>query len=310
MELKNSEDVKEENKKTNTTGLKLAGVDNEEMLRKAKESQTEVWDFSQDMEPVKITSAKSALKREVEEAREVQGSDVILRVSGALVYIMVVVEVLLLIWISTQGAISFMTNMNNFSFVFTLCSAVLLVDAIIVNLCFERKWSLIFIAWLLPFLYPAVRRSFVKNEAGFAVIVSVLYFLSICCFGMMVGSEYMRYGGILLVEDAECRTVAIQLLDHPWEDGQTLGDVFMEHMLIEDARIVVSGKQKEIVIEGKGLLYPFENTFARGLNKNIPTSITFVQEESGTGYSIKRLILNEEEMSEKGIILYWETLMK
>lgn len=306
MQLKDTEDNKNE---TQVGGLRLAGVDNDAMLKKAKESQSEVWDFSKDMEPITITSAKSAAKREVEENRQTNASDIFLRVGGVLVYMAVLAQILVLMWISTQGAASFITNMNNFSFVFSVGTGILVVDAILVNILFDKKTSLIPTAWLLSFLYPAMRRSFVKGSAGFATVVSVIYFLSICLFGAMVGREYMRYGGILLVEDTECRVAAVQVLDYQWENGETLGDVFMEHMQIENATMVVADKETQITIEGKGLLYPLENTMGRSLNKNIPTTITFVKVQSGTGYSVKSLVLNGEEMSESGIQLYWEFLM-
>lgn len=307
MELKNTEDTTQD---TKTSGLRLAGVDNEEMLRKAKESQTEVWDFSKDMEPITITSAKSAAKREVEEQRETTISDILLRVSGVLVYLAVLVQIITLIWISTQGAASFLTNVNNFSFVFSVGTGILIIDAILVNVLFEKKRSLIPIAWLLSFLYPAIRRDFVKNQAGFATIISVLYFLTIVLFGAMVGKEYMRYGGVLLVEDTECRIAAVQVLDYPWDNGETLGDVFREYMQIENASMVVSNSETEITIEGKGLLYPFENTFARNLNRTVPTKITFVKSKWDTGYSVRRLIINGDEMSEVGMKLYFQFLFE
>ena len=307
MELKNTEDTQQSPK---TSGLKLAGVDNDEMLRKAKESQTEVWDFSKDMEPITITSAKSAAKREVEESRETTVSDILLRVSGVLVYCVILAQVIMLMWISTQGAASFLTMMNNFSFVFSAGTVVLIIDAIFVNVFFERKWSLVLVAWLLPFLYPAMRRSFVKNQAGFATAFSVVYFLSICLFAAMIGREYMRYGGILMVEDTECRMEAVQVLDFPWDNGETLGDVFVEFMQIETASIVTTDKEIAITIQGNGLLYPFENTFGRSLNKTIPTEITFVKSKLHTGYSVRKLVINGEEMSDMGISLYFEFLFE
>lgn len=303
-------DIDEQNQlNTGSKGLKLADVDNEKMNGQAA-GWKESWDFSEEIEPVRITAVDSALKREAGELKETNVANVFLLISQIILYALIVAEIAALAYISSKEPFSILNNMLTFKGLFQACTVYFIVDSILVNVLFERKISLIIFAWLLPFLYPWMRQSHVKGKGGIGGIVTLIYFLSLGAFIMAAGRQYMYYGGIMLEKDAAVRAAAAKLLEQIQENGETMGDLFYDHYSIDTVTAKKEGNQTVIVFSGNGLFYLEQDTFVRNLNKTIPTQMTFVRSGNDIKYQLQAVNIDGVELSERGIKNYWQFMLQ
>ncbi|MCM1158008.1 MAG: hypothetical protein NC300_04700 [Bacteroidales bacterium] len=303
MELKTEENTNK------STGLRLAGTDGEEIAKKEKAPETEVWDFSQGADTVRITSAESALKRTAKENKHVDSGNIIVKIMGIVIYAVAIAHSGLLCWIAYQGVGKMTTNLYKFQGTFTFLSLIILVDAIMVNILFERKISLFVVALLLPFLYPGMRTSHVKGSGGFGSIFSLIYFLSLCGFFAFFGNSYLHYGAVILLEDEGKRTIAIDALDEMTESGKTLGDILAKTVRIEQVGVEQDAAGNVMVgFAGSGMISLDQDTYIKGMTKSVPTELVFVKSSGSGTYELRRAALNGKELTERGITNYWKLI--
>lgn len=291
-------------------GLRLSGVDNDKMLRQAKASQQEDWDFSQDIEPVQIKVAESRRQRETLEKREMDVPKVLLMMSQVVLYGLLAAEIASLAYVTSLEPVSVISNAMTFKGLFSVCAIYFIIDAVLVNVFFESKLSLIFFAWLLPFLYPGMRHSHVKGKAGIGGFISVIYFLSLCGFIAFAGQQYRVYGGLLLEEDTTVRATASELLNQSWENGKTLGNIFDNRFSIEEVAVVQKGNQVSVAFSGKGTINLQEDVFTKSMSGAIPTRMVFTKKDSDTKFTLSAVTVKGTELTERGVQNYWKELLK
>lgn len=301
-------ELKTEENSSKPTGLRLAGADGEEALNKPKAPETDVWDFSQGADTVRITSAESALKRAAKENKYVDPADILIKVMGIVVYVAVILESAILCWTAYQGVGPLMTNLHKFSGLVSFLSLLIIIDAVLVNVLFEKKVSLIVLALTLPFLYPGLRTSHVKGSGGIGNMISLLYFFCLCGFIAFIGNSYLHYGAVLLIEDENSRSIAVNVLDQVTESGETLGDILSETIVIEQVGVQENAGNVVVGFSGQGMLSLDQDVFIKGMTKSVPTELVFVKPSGGTTYELRKAVLNDKELTERGITNYWHLI--
>ena len=139
------------------------------------------WDFDDIKEPVVIAS-RPVVTNNTHMAAKSQ-NNMVLTVGMVLVYISFAIYIICMACVCIKEPSDMYVNLLKVQWVFSLCVLIWIVDAVLVNILYDRKISLILFAWLFPFLYPSKRNDHVNGHAGlgnlFCVVMVIVGFV---CF--------------------------------------------------------------------------------------------------------------------------------
>ena len=108
---------------------------------------------------------------------DISGDNIILIIGKYAAHLSIILEIALIAWICSQGMSDVYMNLQKLQGVFSICTLVVIVDAVLVNILYGRKVSLIVWALLLPFVYPMQRNKYMSGSGGLGTL---------CCFGFLV----------------------------------------------------------------------------------------------------------------------------
>lgn len=295
----------DDNEEPKKTGLKMAGDEVEELQKKKGLSDIDSWDFSVEEDDHYVTSAKSKLQREAKESHEITPSEVVLRIFHVLVYLAIVVEIVTLSFMCMQENYHILYNLTDCKVVFIVVALVLLLDSILVNLFFENHFTLIIIALILPFLYPAFRGSIVSNKNGIGTIASFIYFLSICFTAGCVWTAYVNYGNVLTMEDRIKQEKVVNCMELQMENGESLREFLKDEMDNIEISFINDKQGESVCVKGNGTVYLKDDGFASRMTKDVPTTLIF-QIADGRVLKLTAVTLREDELTETGVKNYWK----
>lgn len=290
MELR----LADEEKKESTGGLKLSGKENEIDSNHGVNS-TNPWDFDLDSRPVRSTSVSTTMNAK-EQISSTRDNNIVLVITQIILYLLFALEVIVVIWCCVENKADIYVNLVKKQWIFTVCSGFCLVDAILVNILYERRISLIIWAFLLPFVYPSRRSNHINGSGGIGTIICVA--MLVCYFALFgtLFSAMTAYGNLIYIADDTTRNTVTGMLDQTGEDGKTLGSRLKQNMDIESAEIQTSGSSTGIVIVGSGKHYVDNagNLIEMDVN-SIPTQLLFVKNSKGT-YQLSDVVLNSTRL--------------
>lgn len=305
MELRFADDEKKENSES---GLKLSET-NHQQMEKEDNGVPNPWDFNVESEPVVISSISSTVQTDtVETKKDQEGRELVLKIGMIVVYVCFILNIASIAWICTQETSSLMENQLKFQGLYTATTIICIVDAILVNILYERKISLVFVAWFLGFLYPVIRNKHVNGRSGMG---------GWCCFGTLIAFLFLvayifkgfsMYGNILVITDEETRTQAVALMDQTMEDGRRLGDKIMKNVRVEEAVIQKEGRYTCVGLLGEGRVKIDGDAFMDTGTVSVETQLAFVKEGNGE-YQLQAVVLDGTEMTSYGAKSYWNSVI-
>lgn len=294
----------EDNKESKKIGLKMAGDDVEELQKKKGLSDIDFWDFSREEENQYVTSAKSKLQREAKENHEISPSAVVLKIFHVLAYFAIAAEIVTLSLICIQENNKILYNLTDCKTVFVVVALVLLTDSLLVNLLFEKHFTLVIVALILPFFYPALRGSVVSNKNSIGVAASFIYFLSICFTLGCVWTAYVNYGNVLTMEDRHMQEKVVTCMELQLDNGKSLKEFLKEEFDDEEITLQSDRQWNYVCVKGHGYVYYKDEGFVTRMKRDVPTTLIFRIEE-GKLLQLSSVTLREDELTETGMKNYW-----
>lgn len=303
MELKLAND-EDNNKKTG--GLSLSGEE-----RGDSKVQENPWDFDKPPEPIVTRSVRSSVTAD-SSLHTSAASDVhiVVKIGGIIVYVCVLLIIVSIVWTVTQPKIEIYTNMQKISPLFSLCGFFLIVDAILVNVLYERKISLIIWAWLLMIVYPMKREKHVNGGSswgGLACLGMIMAFAALCANIM---TAVTTYGQAVMNADETIRKEIATFMEQPVADGGGNFEAKLKrNFAIQNIDVVTEGNQMVVVVQGNGQYGADKDNFIDYTNKMVPSQLAFVKDASGN-YQIGAVQLGDVTLSNHYMNYYWNTFLK
>lgn len=297
----------DEAQKETSGGINLSDGNNNQPITEKKNEDP--WDFGVEDKPFVVSSSSSAISVETKEEVRSEKAETALKIGKILIYISIVVQIASMIWITSQEPVDVYVNMLKFQAIFGLAELICIVDAILINVLYTKKISLIFIAWLLPFLYPFKRNKFIDGSGGFGTV---------CCWSSLVASFILigfitkavfTYGGLITTFDKETKTAAIELFNQKTEDGRLYEDLITEKIFIEAVEFEKMDGMEVFGFVGYGTVKLEGEVFLDTRNKNVETQLVFIKGDNGK-YKLEYVKLGDKELSEYGAVQYWHTVIE
>lgn len=304
MELK----LHEEEKQESTGRLRLSGVEKPEHSDDEANDRNP-WDFD-GQEPYQMTSISNMAVNSADYSSAIQskntGNNIVLAIGKTALYVLFILDIIVIVWCCQQSKVDLYTNLLKWQWVGSICSIVGLIDAILVNVLYERKISLIVIAFFLSFLYPWRRAKFTNGNGGIGALIAVGMVVASVTLFASTYSAFTSYGNVVMEPDAEIRKSVAEVIDQPTEDGSTLGTKIGQNVTIQSADVRVQGNTTQVIIAGMGRHYvdTSNNALVEMNTKTIPTQLLFVKNgEQGT-YQLSGAALDDKALSSQYLEFY------
>lgn len=306
MELKLAD---EEKKESSGGGLKLAGEGETKDVSGNKTENSNPWDFDEEREPIRITSISGTSGNHSAYADSAKaksnGSNVVLLIGKIVVSLMLVLEFALIVWCCIQDKSEIVINLTKFQGFFGACVVVCIIDAILVNIFYGRKLSLIFIAWFFYFLYPAQRNKHINGSAGEGTLFCIGLLIA---YAALVGTSFSAvstYGNSVFITDDVTRKAVAELIDQPEQSGGTLGQKLNQNIYIENAEVQVNNSETRVVIAGLGRHYiDGTGNLIEMEGKSIPTQLLFVKKNANDTYKLSGAVLDSATLNSEYLNFY------
>ena len=285
------------------SGLNLTGEESQE----PKEDKLEMnpWDVE---EPIVVSSIPTTVGDGENTKRHTDGNEMALKISQIIMYVLMVLCIVSIVWLSTQPVVNLYVNLLKFQWLYSLLSLVMLIDLVLVCVLWGRKISLILVAIFFAFWYPKKRNDHVNGYGGIGGILGISYLIASIVLCGIVFKGFSRYGAIIVEEDEATRIEAAAMLDQITENGVAMGDVISDNMIIAEARVEEQKGKTVVVLCGAGNIYIEDDVFMLGTEKNVATQMAFVKNSSTGEYEIAAAALNDTTLSQYGATSYWELL--
>lgn len=216
----------------------------------------------------------------------------IMQLSRFFVYLAAVGVIGIFVFLSLSNHADIFVNIMKYRSIFTLLTIVFIVDAIIVNIVFEKNVILILFAWILNFLYPWKRdKSVHEGTTGKVLTVGIIAAL-IAMTGTFFAA-FTTYGaGTLIMEDETSRHMVAECLEQD-VNGELLGKALFDNFDIQEVQLNKTNKDVTIIFKGMG------NVKANGENiadKALPTMLTYKKTASEKHYKLVAAEVDDEEL--------------
>lgn len=304
MELK----LHEEEKQESADGLRLSGAEKPEHSDEGANDRNP-WDFG-GQEPYQMTSISNTAVNSAGYSSSVQpqntGNNIVLTIGKAALYALFILEIIVIVWCCQQSKVDLYINLQKWQWVGSICSIVCLIDAILVNVLYERKISLIVIALLLSFIYPWRRAKFTNGNGGVGALIVVGTLVASVALFASAYSAFTSYGNVIMEPDAEIRKSVAEVIDQPTEDGSTLGAKIGQNVTIQSADVRVQGNSTQVMIQGMGKHYvdTSNNALVEMNTKTIPTQLLFVKNGGESTYQLSGAALDDKALSSQYLEFY------
>lgn len=232
---------------------------------------------------------------------------IVMLICRYIVYITAMVIIGMFMKLSLSDHADIFMNILEIRPILTLLSVVFIIDAILLNMFFEKNVFMILFAWILSFLYPWKRDKHV-GEKGIGKILTIGIIASVIGAAGTFFLAYTTYGaGTLLMEDKASRHVVAECLEQEISDGEVLGKVLGKSFAIKEVKLEQTGKAKTIVLNGVGSVKA-DGEFSDA--KNIPTILTYKKDSKDGVYKLVKAVIDDTELRENRIKIYESKLLE
>lgn len=307
MELKLTND--EENDKK-TGGLRLPGASEQQGMG-IQQEQENPWDFDKPEEPIITRSISDGVTAGSNlYSSSVGDVHIVVKLGRIIVYACMLFMIISMIWVGTQPKINSYSNFMKFSPFYSVCEGLLVMDAILVNVLYERKISLVVWAWLLGFAYPIRRDKHVNGGSMWGGLTCVGLLMATVAFMANFMVAFTDYGATIMNEDEAIRTAVVAFMEHTVSDGgENFGSKLKRNLQIQNVDVETQGNQSVVVVQGNGQYGANTDSFIDYTSKTVATQLAFVKDSSGN-YKLGAVMLGNIQLSNQNVNYYWNTLMK
>lgn len=308
MELKLSDN--------NDTGLRLKGdqwsAGRTELSGDANmnpgDNNCNPWDFDGVDRVYETPSISRPIDLDTVDVKKSKKDSLLVTISMYILYVLWILEIVVVVWISAQHPIDVYANMYKFSMLFSLCTLVMFVDLIIVQVYEGRKISLILWALFFSFLYPWKRGKYTGKGEGLGLICSIGYIFSVVGIMVAMYNSYSQYGMTMTADDTT-RQEVVMLMDQQNSQGDRYGDMISENIELSMASYEQIQGVECITIAGMGNYTVENNIFVHYIDANFETQLIFVKGKDGQ-YQVAKVILGDIVLNETGARIYWRAVME
>ena len=297
----------EETEQQSGNGLRLSGQEAD--ARKTGDVNVEPqnpWDLPD--RPVVMSSVRSTVETETFQAKSGNEGNIVLVIGKIVVYLCFIFEMVSGVWICMQKPYNVAMNLMKFTGMYSFFEVLCIIDAILVNVLYERKLSLVFWAWLLPFFYPAKRNTHIKGDSGIGKMLGLGVFIASVALGIFLIKAFMGYGGIIAITDEETRLTAAEVMDQVTDEGTRLGDKLMRSVIVETAAVDKQGSGVTVVFVGNGSVKMDGDVFVDIGTSTIETQLAFVKSSEGK-YELQVVVLDGTTLTPYGAKAYWNAVV-
>ncbi len=236
------------------------------------------------------------------------GKNIIVFVSGIILYVVIGLAVLALAWMSVAGKpIDIYANVMKAKPLFSLVSMVAVIDAILVFALHEKRASLLIVAFLFQPFYPIRRNKVINGSGGTGVLVTLAYIVGIIAMGATIFSAVSKYGNVVAIGDQSVRTGVAAMMDHTMDNGSTYGQFIMKYMSVDNAAIEEQNGHTLIALTGKGTVTLADDGVFQVGGASVDTAYVFSREVTGD-YNIVSVQLGDKTVTGKNAVAYWNSL--
>ena len=307
MELKLANEEKPDKQ---AGGLRLSGeLEQQEMGR--QKNQENPWDFGRPEEPVVTRSISNTGVYDRSSYRStVSNIHIVVKLGRIAVYVCMLLMIIAMIWCVTQPRIDIFFNFMKFAGFFTFCGVVFVVDAILVNVLYERKISLVLLAWLFYPVYPLKRDKHVNGASPWGGWVCIATLIVLVAWVVNYVAAFTNYGAAILNGDKAVRNAVAAFMDSPVPDSEeNYSSRLGKNFVIQNVDVETEGNQSVIIVQANGQYGKDTDSFIDYTSKTVPTQLAFVKDSSGN-YRLGAVILGETQLSNYHIEYYWNVLVR
>lgn len=223
------------------------------------------------------------------------------RISKVFMYIAILLLIGVYVLMCAGKPVDIVFRIQKYKMFFAIGSGILFVDAVIVNWLYERKFSLLILAWLFPFAYPLERNHHVDDRAGLGGIFSFALIAAFLATGVNVYHTYVQYGEYCMEENETLRHGVADLMDQKAASGERQAAFFERNYNIEKIQINESGTV--IQLDGYGKWYMSKMGYEPSADFDIPTTLVYRRQPAG-GYQLTDIVLDGSSLSEADRSVY------
>lgn len=298
----------EENNK-DEGGLRLSGGQ-EKPGTDTQTEQANPWDFDRPEESLKTRSVSSTAPDSSTYKSSAYQIHPVVKIGRIVVYVDMLFMIIAMASIGAQPKLDIYLSIIKLSPIFSVCELLLIVDAVLVNVLYEKKISLIFWAWLLAFVYPLKRDKHVNGGSswGGLICIGIIMASVFLASNMVVAS--LTYGlAIVNVDEAE-RAEIKEFVEYTAAEGEdSFGERLKRNFTVENIVVEKQGNQTIMVFQGIGRYSVNENAFLDHGNNSVETQLAFVKDSSGD-YQLGAVLFGDVQLSEYYMQHYWENLIQ
>ncbi len=286
-------------------GLKLAGGSSNNISENLNDNP---WDFNATEKIMESPTISQAIVHETISESKNDENTKILTISMYICYAVFALQIASMIWIVTQPSIDLYYNLQKLQGLFSLVELIVLIDVIIVQICYKKKISFFFL-WLFALtFYPWRRGKYVREGETIGILCTVFSTIAII---VLLGNTVVAFKqyGTALVEDDVTRQEVRLLMDQVDENGNRYGDMISRNVIIGGVVYKKVNGVDAIGIVAWGKVSCENDLFINNMKYSVDTSLGFVKGENGL-YKLEIVELGGKELSEYGSGLYWDTAIE
>lgn len=291
----------EENKTADTkpAGLKASSPNEKKM-------EDNPWDYDKfkDLEdPGAFDSIRKPIRIDVPPDHEYS---VFPKVTKVLMYIAVILTVCLYALMCIGNPVDILFRIDKYKLFIGLCNGILFFDAIIVNLLYERKISLLIVAWLFPFAYPTIRNQHVDDQLGLGGICCFVIIAAFIATSTNVYRVYAEYGTICTDENETLRHGVAEIYATASGKSETVGTYLRRNYRVASAKTNEQGSV--IQLDGYGNCYMGKSGYEPTVAMEVPTILTFQADSAGV-YRLVKADLDGAVLTDSDLSKYQEYVL-
>lgn len=289
-------------------GLKLVNDDTPQKKEAVSYTETDRNDYRDLEEPV--VRIEPVYNAGVSEKRHMSGNNMIMVITFCqiLVYIVSIATIGLYAYAIMQGKFNMYNTLMNMKIYIQISGVVFLVDAIVVNIFYQKNISLVLFAIFLSLFYPAKRDSVTGGKLGTVCTIGMTLAFVIIIVQFLVGAG--KYGTpVVTLRDDYSTEHAKEFMEQTGDGtSKELGDLLSKNIQV-DSIIFKQDKGKDtVVIEGMGEIYYMEGSLYQYNYKGVHTYLVFARDSVTQEYVLQDVDLNGTTLSNSLVDLYWESV--
>lgn len=218
----------------------------------------------------------------------------VMLVSRCLMYLAAMGMIGVFIYLSLSEHVDIFANIMKYRSVFSILTILFIVDAIIINICYEKNVILILFAWILNFFYPWKRDKSV-HDGNVGKVLTVGIIAAIIGMTGTFFAAYTTYGaGTLAMEDDTSRHIVAECLEQEETEGAVLGKALFKNFDIRDVKLEQTNKETTITFTGMGNVDA--NDLQKVADKSMPTVLTYKKTSAKGDYKLTAVMVDDTEL--------------